>query len=111
MKRFPTDAVVAIPMVLRIFLLFRAIKLNSRIFEDIASQSLGACRRSEIQFYVLFMSCILYCAYECPLSRRLPARRRAQQGENHVLVHLQGLHAGLPRHEPSHLLSCSEMDV
>lgn len=60
----PVDVIFSIPMFLRLFLLCRVIMLNSKLFTDASSQSLGALNRIHFNFKFIFKSMMtLYPEY------------------------------------------------
>ena len=62
--RVPIDVILSIPMFLRLFLLCRVIMLNSKLFTDASSQSLGALNRIHFNFKFIFKSMMtLYPEY------------------------------------------------
>ena len=63
-ERVPVDVMFSIPMFLRLFLLCRVIMLNSKLFTDASSQSLGALNRIHFNFKFIFKSMMtLYPEY------------------------------------------------
>ena len=52
----PVDVIFSIPMFLRLFLVCRVIMLNSKLFTDASSQSLGALNRIHFNFKFIFKS-------------------------------------------------------
>jgi potassium intermediate/small conductance calcium-activated channel subfamily N protein 3 len=62
--KVPVDVIFSIPMFLRLFLLCRVIMLNSKLFTDASSQSLGALNRIHFNFKFIFKSMMtLYPEY------------------------------------------------
>ena len=56
MVSVPVDVILSLPMILRLFLVCRAVLLHSRLYQDASSQSIGALNRIHFNFRFIFKS-------------------------------------------------------